>query len=96
MFRPPMRPLPSARKRVPHGGGGLKQSQRKAQRCAEQGWGATQVLEDVGHTLRKQKAMMRQQEFYQRQQQLQRQQQAQAEANRMRSAPVLAPVIGTA
>ena len=56
---------------------------------------AAQVLEDVGHTLRKQKAMMRQQEFYQRQQQLQRQQQAQAEANRMRSASVPAPVSGS-
>ena len=49
------------------------------------------MLEDVGHTLRKQKAMMRQQEFYQRQQQLQRQQQAQAEANRMRSASATLP-----
>ena len=46
-----------------------------------------QILEDVGHALRNQKAMIRQQEFYQRQQAMQRQQQAQAEANRMRCGP---------
>ncbi len=43
-----------------------------------------QVLEDVGHTLRKQKALVRQQEFYARQQQAQRQHQAQADATRMK------------
>ncbi len=45
-----------------------------------------QVLEDVGHTLRKQKALVRQQEFYARQQQAQRQHQAQADATRIKYA----------